>query len=359
MNQYLMTPVKIGNLSLPNRVIMAPLTRRRADADHIPTPIMATYYRQRVSAGLLISEATPISPQAVGYLNVPGIWNQQQVEGWKPITKAVHEAGGRIYMQLWHVGRISHSLLQPGQGLPVSASAISAGEIINTPEGHKQMEVPRALETNEIPGIIRDYAEGASRAIEAGFDGVEIHGANAYLIDQFLHSSSNIRTDQYGGSIANRARFLFEVVEAVISAIGNTRVGIRLSPSNVRNGMDDTDPSALYSYVVNKLNDCNLAYLHLVEPMMPLDTFPHMIKEVTKFFRPLWKGPLITAGNYTPETGEKAVEQGIADMVAFGRLYISNPDLPERIALKASMNEPDTTTFYAGGEKGYTDYPNL
>ncbi len=230
MNQYLMTPVKIGNLSLPNRVIMAPLTRRRADADHIPTPIMATYYRQRVSAGLLISEATPISPQAVGYLNVPGIWNQQQVEGWKPITKAVHEAGGRIYMQLWHVGRISHSLLQPGQGLPVSASAISAGEIINTPEGHKQMEVPRALETNEIPGIIRDYAEGASRAIEAGFDGVEIHGANAYLIDQFLHSSSNIRTDQYGGSIANRARFLFEVVEAVISAIGNTRVGIRLSP---------------------------------------------------------------------------------------------------------------------------------
>ena len=359
MSKSLHTALEIGNLSIPNRVVMAPLTRRRATSDHIPTPIMATYYRQRASAGLLISEATPVSPQAVGYMNVPGIWNLQQAEGWKPVTRAVHEAGGRIFMQLWHVGRISHSLLQPDKVLPVSASAISAGEIINTPEGHKKMEVPRALESDEIQGIVNDFAEGAKRAIEAGFDGVEIHGANGYLIDQFLHSSSNARTDEYGGSIENRARFLFEVVEAVVKAVGSEKTGIRLSPSNIKNGMDDTDPSGLYTYVISKLNDYGLSYLHLVEPMLPLDAHPHMIKEVTKFFRPVWKGPLITAGNYTPEKGEAAVEQGIADLVAYGRLYISNPDLPERMANKAPLNEPDTTTFYAGGEKGYTDYPVL
>jgi N-ethylmaleimide reductase len=320
---------------------------------------MATYYSQRSSAGLLISEAAPISPQAVGYMNVPGIWNQHQVEAWKPVTKAVHDSGSFIFMQLWHVGRISHSLLQPDQGLPVSASAISAGEIINTPGGHKRMEVPRALDVSEIPGIVNDFAEAAKNAIEAGFDGVEIHAANGYLIDQFLHSSSNIRTDQYGGSFGNRSRFLFEVVEAIVKAIGSHKVGIRLSPSIIKNGMNDPDPAELFTYVIKKLNDYNLAYLHLIEPMSPLDKHPHMITEVTKFFRPVWNGPLITAGNYTPESGNKAIEQGIADMVAFGRLFISNPDLPERIASMTPLNEPDTTTFYAGGEKGYTDYPMI
>lgn len=359
MNPSLFSACKIGDLSIPNRVIMAPLTRRRATGDHIPSAIMATYYRQRASAGLLISEAAPVSPQAVGYMNVPGIWNQPQVEAWKPVTKAVHDAGGRIYIQLWHVGRISHSLLQPDKGLPVSASAISAGEIINTPEGHKRMEVPRALDASEIPGIVNDFAEASKRSVEAGFDGVEIHAANGYLIDQFLHSGSNHRNDEYGGSIINRSRFLFEVVEAVVNAIGNTKVGIRLSPSNIKNAMDDNDPAALFTYVIQKLNDYSLSYLHLIEPMAPLDKHPHMIKEVTKYFRPIWNGPLISAGNYTPESAEIAVEKGIADMVAFGRLYISNPDLPERIAGKTALNEPDTTTFYAGGEQGYTDYPGL
>ena len=357
MPSILLTPFKLVAFTMPNRLVMAPLTRRRATDDHIPTEIMARYYSQRASAGLIISEATAISPQAVGYLNVPGIWNNEQAEAWKKITQAVHLAEGRIFMQLWHVGRISHSLLQADQHLPVSASAIGLDEMINTPEGHKKMEIPRALETEEIAGVVADYKEAAIRAIDSGFDGVEIHGANAYLIDQFLHSSSNIRTDQYGGSIENRARFLFEVVEAIVSAVGSSAVGIRLSPSNIRNGMDDPDPTGLYTYILNKLNDYKLAYLHLVEPMLPLDNYPHMVNEVAKFFRPVWKGPLITAGNYDFEKGEIAINHGIADMVAYGRLFIANPDLPGRFAKKSILNEPNVSTFYSQGETGYTDYP--
>jgi len=359
MTSGLLSPFKKGNISIPNRVVMAPLTRRRATDNHIPTEIMADYYAQRATAGLIISEATAISPQAVGYSNIPGIWNQDQAEAWKKITLAVHQAGGHIFMQLWHVGRVSHSLLQPGKNLPVSASAIGINEMINTPEGHKKTETPRALETSEIPGIVKDYTDAARRAIDAGFDGVEIHGANAYLIDQFLHSSSNTRTDIYGGSIENRARFLFEVVESIIQEIGESKVGIRLSPSNTRYGMDDTDPAGLYGYVINKLNNYNLAYLHLVEPMLSLDEYPHMIRDVARFFRTVWKGALITAGNYDFEKGESAVNEGIADMVAYGRLYISNPDLPRRFAEAAPLTEPDTSTFYAGGERGFTDYPIL
>ena len=356
MAASLFSPFTIGSLLLPNRIVMAPLTRRRATSNNIPTAIMATYYAQRASAGLIISEATAISPQAIGYVNIPGIWQNQQVDAWKKISQAVHDAGGHIYMQLWHVGRMSHSLLQEGNVLPVSASAIGLDDSINTPEGHMKMEIPRALETSEIAGIVEDYASAAIRTVEAGFDGVEIHAANAYLIDQFLHSSSNLRTDIYGGSVENRARFLFEVVESVVDAIGSNKTGIRLSQSNIRNGMDDPDPAGLYGYVISKLNNYKLAYLHLVEPMMPLDQHPHMIKNVTATFMPLWQGPLITAGNYDFEKGEKALNTGIADMVAYGRLFISNPDLPGRFALKVPLNEPDTTTFYAGGEKGYTDY---
>jgi N-ethylmaleimide reductase len=359
MPSHLLSPLQLSSFSIPNRIVMSPLTRRRATDDHIPTEIMATYYSQRASAGLIISEATAISPQAIGYLNVPGIWNQKQVEAWKKITLSVHQAGGRIFMQLWHVGRVSHSLVQPGRNLPVSASALGIDDMINTPEGHKKMEVPHALETSEIAGVIKEYSDAALRALEAGFDGVEIHGANAYLIDQFLHSSSNIRTDQYGGTIENRARFLFEVVEAVVHVAGSSRVGIRMSPSNTRHGMDDPDPAGLFGYVINKLNDYKLAYLHLVEPMLPLDQYPHMIKEVTRFFRPMFKGPLITAGNYNFENGAKAIKEGIADMVAYGRLYIANPDLPERFAKQVPLNQPDVATFYSGGEKGYTDYPVL
>lgn len=340
-------------------MIMAPLTRRRAAAGNIPTDLMTIYYAQRASAGLIISEATPISPQAIGYNNLPGIFTEEQVVGWQKITAAVHHKGGRIFMQLWHVGRLSHSLFQPDHALPIAPSAISAGESINTPEGHRPMEVPRALETAEIAGIVEDYRKAAENALEAGFDGVEIHGANAYLIDQFLHDSSNIRTDAYGGSIENRTRFALEVVKAVCSVWGSQRVGIRLSPSNVRNGMDDTSPAGLFSYFIEKLNDFNLAYLHLVEPMLPLDKYPLMIREVARYFRPLWKGQLITAGNYNKEKGEAALRDGIADMVAYGRLFISNPDLPARFAGQAPLTEPDVSTFYAGGEKGYTDYPAL
>jgi N-ethylmaleimide reductase len=353
------TPFTIDGLELPNRLVMAPLTRRRAAGGNLPTELMATYYKQRASAGLIISEATPISPQAIGYNNLPGIFNLEQIKGWKKITSAVHSKGGHIFMQLWHVGRVSHSLFQQGHVLPVAPSAISAGDVITTPEGSMKMEVPRALETNEIAGITEDYRKAAANARDAGFDGVEVHGANAYLIDQFLHQSSNQRTDEYGGSIENRARFALEVVEAVCSVWDSQKVGIRLSPSNIRNGMDDPDPAALFGYLIDRLNTFNLAYLHLVEPMMPLDKYPHMIKEVARHFRPIWKGPLITAGNYNYEKGLTALQEGIADMVAYGRLFIANPDLPERFAKQSLLNIPDTETFYYGGEKGYIDYPTL
>ena len=355
----LLAPITVGALHLPNRMIMAPLTRRRATAENMPTDLMPVYYAQRASAGLIISEATPISPQGIGYNNLPGIFTRAQVEAWKQVTAAVHGRGGRIFMQLWHVGRVSHSLFQPGHALPVAPSAISAGDTINTPEGHRSMEIPRALEITEIADIVKDYRKAAENALEAGFDGVEIHGANAYLIDQFLHDSSNKRTDAYGGSIENRCRFALQVVQAVCSVWGGQRVGIRLSPSNVRYGMNDKDPAALFGYLVGKLNAFNLAYLHFVEPMLPLDEYPQMIREVARHFRPLWKGPLITAGNYNQEKGEAILREGIADMVAFGRLFISNPDLPQRFAQKAPLAEPDISTFYAGGEKGYIDYPSL
>jgi N-ethylmaleimide reductase len=358
-SKILFSPITIGDLKLPNRMIMAPLTRRRATEGNMPTSLMATYYEQRASAGLIISEATPISLQAIGYNNLPGIFTQTQVEAWEKVTTSVHRKGGRIFMQLWHVGRISHSLFQPGHVLPVAPSAISAGEVITTPEGSKKMEVPRALELNEIPGIIEDYRKAAANAKQAGFDGVEVHGANAYLIDQFLHQSSNHRTDNYGGSVENRVRFALEVISTVCSVWGSHRVGIRLSPSNIRNGMDDPDPAALFGYLIGQLNSFNLAYIHLVEPMLPLDNYPHMIREVARYFRPFWKGLLITAGNYDYEKGMNAVSEGIADMVAYGRLFLANPDLPERFAKHSPLNVPDTETFYYGGEKGYIDYPNL
>jgi len=355
----LLSPITIGDLNLPNRMVMAPLTRRRAAEGNIPTSIMAKYYEQRASAGLIISEVTPISLQAIGYNNLPGIFTKAQVEAWKKVTTAIHSKGGHIFMQLWHVGRVSHSFFQPGHVLPVAPSAISAGEVITTPGGSVKMEVPRALDTNEISGIIEDYRKAAANAKEAGFDGVEIHGANAYLIDQFLHQSSNHRTDEYGGSIENRSRFALEVSSAVCSVWGSQRVGIRLSPSNIRNGMDDPDPASLFGYLIEQLNTFNLAYLHLVEPMLPLDNYPHMIREVARHFRPIWKGPLITAGNYDYEKGTAVIKEGIADMVAYGRLFIANPDLPERFAKQLPLNKPETDTFYYGGEKGYIDYPKL
>jgi len=358
-NIPLLSSIKIGNYLLKNRVIMAPLTRRRATYDFLPTDIMRTYYEQRASAGLIISEATNISPQAVGYMNTPGIFTDEQIEAWKPITQAVHEIGGLIFMQLWHVGRVSHPLLQP-EGQPISASAIKAVGEINTPEGHKEMEVPRALETEEIPKIVEDYKCAAINAIEADFDGVEIHGANGYLPDQFLHDGSNKRKDQYGGTIKNRCRFVFEIVEACFKEIEPDRVGIRLSPSGIYKDMYDSNPVELYEYLINELNKYNLAYLHLMEPyqaLEPADRYSKFLKEVTPHFRSIFKGPLITNVGFDFESGNKIIEDGHADMVAYGKLFISNPDLVERFKDGSQLTPWDKSTFYYGGEKGYIDYP--
>ncbi|MBK6965300.1 MAG: alkene reductase [Bacteroidales bacterium] len=355
----LLQPLKPGNLTLKNRLVMSPLTRRRAGEGGVPVEMNAVYYAQRASAGLIIAEATQISPQGVGYMNTPGIHSDEQVEGWKKVTKAVHALGGLIFLQLWHVGRVSHSLLQPGNVLPVSASAISGGDYITTPKGKMPMEIPRALELSEIPGIVEDYRKAAANAMKAGFDGVEIHAANSYLLDQFMHSSSNVRTDEYGGSIENRSRFTLEVTDVICKEIGSEKTGIRLSPSNIRYGMDDENPKALFGYVIGELEKRNLAYLHLVEPMLSLENHPHMIPQVAKHFRNHYSGTLITAGNYTPESAREALENGDADLVAFGRLFIANPDLPERIASEASLNTPDTDTFYTRGPEGYIDYPRV
>ncbi len=357
--QPLLTPFQLGSYQMKNRMAMAPLTRRRAGEGNVPVNIMATYYAQRASAGLIIAEASQISLQGIGYMNTPGIHTHEQVEGWKKVTKAVHEKNGLIFLQLWHVGRVSHSLLQPGNQLPVAPSAINPGGELTTPQGKKLTETPRALELEEIPGIVEDYRKAAQNAREAGFDGVEIHAANSYLIDQFLHESSNQRKDKYGGSFENRARFLFEVLEAVISVWGSEKVGIRLAPSGTRFGMNDPDPAGLFAYVIQKLNDYNLAYLHLVEPLLPLDDYPQFIKEVARYFRPFYSGTLMTCGNFTQEKGNHYLREGWADLIAYGRLFISNPDLPTRFELNTPLNQPDADTFYTRGEEGYIDYPFL
>ena len=356
MTNPLLQPYHTSALQLKNRLVMAPLTRRRAGAGEVPGPMNAEYYAQRASAGLIISEASPISPQGVGYMNTPGIHSKEQVEGWKLVTEAVHAKGGKIFLQMWHVGRVSHSLLQQGHVLPVSASAISGGGYITTPEGKMPMEVPRALRLDEIPGIIEDYRKAASNAMAAGFDGVEIHAANSYLLDQFMHTSSNIRTDEYGGSIENRCRLTLEVTDAVCVEIGAEHTGIRLAPSNFRHGMDDKDPVALFGYVIQELDKRNLAYLHLVEPLDSLEQHPHMVQNVARHFRKFYSGTLMAAGNYTPESARAALEEGIADLVAFGRLFISNPDLPARIQHNAPIVPPNPDTFYTPGPEGYVDY---
>jgi N-ethylmaleimide reductase len=356
----LLQPVRMGKWMLRNRVVMAPLTRRRATDHHVPTGIMRIYYGQRASAGLIIAEATNISLQAVGYMNSPGIFNDEQIDAWKPITAEVREKRGLIFLQLWHVGRVSHPLLQPGQQLPVSASAIKASGMINTPQGQKEMVVPHALEEAEIAGIIMDYAQAAKRAVAAGFDGVEIHGANGYLPDQFLHDGSNIRTDMYGGSIENRCRFVQEVTEACCKAIGSDRTGIRLSPSGIVKDMFDSDPAALYEHLITQLNRFNLAYLHLMEPYAPLDPpekYAHYITPVTPWFRKFFEGKVITNVGFDFDTGNRILKQGHADMVAYGKLFISNPDLVERFTLGAPLSDWDQESFYYGGAKGYIDYP--
>ena len=357
-NIHLFSPVKLGRYELPNRIVMAPLTRNRAGAGNVPTPLNAEYYAQRASAGLIITEASQVSPQGMGNPQTPGIYSKEQVEGWHLVTDAVHERGGRIFLQLWHVGRISHPSLQPDGALPVAPSAIAPEGNAATYEGEQPFVTPRALETEEIPGIIEQYRQGAQNALAAGFDGVEIHSANGYLLDQFLHNGSNQRTDRYGGSIENRARLLMDVTEAVTNVWGADRVGVRLSPSSIFNSMYDSNPEALFSYVANALDRFGLAYLHTVEPRVDgnvrLDRasgFP------ASFFRPIFHGTIITAGGYDRDSGNAVLAAGDADLVAYGRLFIANPDLPQRFALNAPLNTPDRSTFYGGNERGYTDYP--
>lgn len=349
----LFTSIELGGYTLPNRLVMAPLTRNRAGAGNVPTPLNATYYGQRASAGLIISEASQVSPQGIGYPGTPGIHNRDQVEGWKRVTQAVHDKGGRIFLQLWHVGRISHPSLQPGGALPVAPSAIRpAGEAI-TAGGLQPFVTPRALDTDEIGGIVEQYRAAAVNGLAAGFDGIEIHAANGYLIDQFLRDGTNRRTDRYGGSPENRARFLLEVTDAVVGVWGGRRVGVRFSPVGKFNDMADSDPQRLFEYAARALNPFGLAYLHGVE--MDADGRNFDFRSLRRAFRGLY----IANTGYTREKAGAALAAGDADLVAFGTLFIANPDLPARFRQGAPLNVPDQATFYGGDSRGYIDYPFL
>jgi N-ethylmaleimide reductase len=352
----LLTPVRIGEFELPNRVLMAPMTRNRAAAGNVPTELNATYYAQRAAAGLIITEATQVSPQGVGYPGTPGIHTDAQVAGWQLVTRAVHQRGGRIFLQLWHVGRISHPDLQPGGALPVAPSAIApAGEAM-TYAGNKPFVTPRALQADEIAGVVGDFAAGARRAREAGFDGVEIHGANGYLVDQFLRSGSNTRIDAYGGPPVNRARFLLEVTAAVVEAWGGGgRVGVRLSPVSSYNDMRDDDPLATFSYAAAALNDFGLAYLHVLEQRPDSAGALHVTPALRRSFR----GPLVLNWGYDRDSAEAALRAGEGDAVAFAIKFLANPDLPRRLAAGSPLNLPDRATMYGGGAAGYIDYPAL
>ena len=363
----LFDPVQVGNLRLPNRIVMAPLTRNRAPGA-IPTPTMAEYYAQRASAGLLISEATAITHQGQGYADVPGLYGTEQLDGWKRVTSAVHAKGGRIYCQLWHVGRVSHVALQPNGGKPVAPSALTAKTktylIQNGQGSFVPTSEPRALDASELPGIVQDFRHAARNAVTtAGFDGVEVHGANGYLLDQFLKSGANHRQDDYGGSIANRARLLLEVMRAVVSEVGGNRVGLRLSPVTPANDIVDADPQPLFDYIVRELAPLGLAYIHIIEGATggprEVDGRPFDYEALRKAYRDAGgKAAWMVNNGYDRKLAETALGDD-ADLVAFGRPFIANPDLVERLRANAPLNEIDKATMYGGGPKGYTDYPTL
>lgn len=362
----LFDPIRVGNMALPNRIVMAPLTRNRAPGA-IPTALMATYYTQRATAGLLITEATAISPQAQGYADVPGLWSDEQVAAWKKVTDSVHAAGGRIVTQLWHVGRVSHVDLQPGGQKPVAPSAITAKTktvlIKDGQPGFADTSEPRALEASELPGIVDDYRRAARNAIAAGFDGVEIHGANGYLLDQFLKTGANLRTDSYGGSIENRARLMLEVVRAIVQEIGGERTGLRISPVTPANDIVDADPQPLFDYLVGQLAPLGLSYLHVIEGSTggprDLPDRPFDYASLKAVYRAAGgQAAWMLNNGYDGALAAQALDQG-ADLVAFGKAYIANPDLVRRLREGAELNKPDRATFYGGGEKGYTDYPAL
>jgi N-ethylmaleimide reductase len=348
----LFTPIEVGPLTLPNRIVMAPLTRSRAGPGNVPTPLSALYYAQRASAGLIISEATQVAPEGQGYISTPGIYSAEQVAGWKCVTSAVDACGGRMVLQLWHVGRISHPSFQPGGALPIAPSATRPNAKAFTANGFEEIPTPRALETSEIPGIVAQYAQGARNALAAGFNGVEVHGANGYLIDQFLRDGTNKRTDAYGGSIENRMRFLLEVVDAVSAAVGAERTGLRISPQNGQNDIADSNPQSLFNQVAAALSGRGLAYLHVVEG----DTGGAAVPP----FDYLAIKRLFMANNgFDKVRANEAIAQGRADLVAFGKPFISNPDLVTRLYLDVPLSPLNRETLYGGAEQGYTDYPVL
>ncbi|MES2552070.1 MAG: alkene reductase [Pseudomonadota bacterium] len=354
-NLNLFSPVKIGSLQLKNRILMAPLTRNRAGEGNVPQALNAEYYAQRASAGAIITEATPISDMGHGYPATPGIHTAAQVEGWKKVVGDVHANGGKIILQLWHVGRISHPSLLPDNALPVAPSALKPDGQAYTYQGLQDFVTPRALATDELPGIVNDYIAATKNALEAGFDGVEVHAANGYLIDQFLRDSTNKRTDNYGVSIENRIRFLLEVVSAVVKVAGADKVGVRISPLNPFNDISDSDPQALFNAVATALSPFGLAYLHVVEGSMAGEAAPFDFVELRKLF----KGSYIANLGYDKARGDASIAAGNADAVAYGVPFLANPDLPARFAKGAPLNTPDQASFYGGTAKGYTDYPTL
>ena len=348
--------IEMGVIELPNRIVMAPMTRSRADVSGVPGELASLYYKQRASAGLIISEAINISMDAVGSPLTPGLFNESHVKAWKKITSSVHEAGGRIFAQLWHTGRVGHSNVRNGQ-LPVAPSAIAIkGQQHFTNKGMLDYEVPRALSLADIRSTILDFKHAAERAQQAGFDGVELHGAFGYLPNQFLVDGANQRQDEYGGTIQNRCRFVLEVMRALIDVFGNERVGIKLSPVIPFNGMIDSDPRALYTYLLQELNQLSPVYVHLMNALFPLDDFPHWPKDVLGTFRQYTQSLVIANGGYDAEKAEAELRSGRADLVSFGNLFIANPDLPERFKVGATLAEADRATMYGGSAHGYTDY---
>ena len=352
----LFTAIEVGSLTLPNRIVMAPLTRSRAGPGNVPTPLSALYYAQRASAGLIISEATQVAPEGQGYISTPGIHSAEQVAGWKRVTSAVHACGGRMVLQLWHVGRISHPSFQPGGALPVAPSAIRPNAKAFTANGFEEIPTPRALATPEIAGIVAQHAQGARNALAAGFDGVEVHGANGYLIDQFLRDGTNKRTDAYGGSIENRMRLLLEVVDAVSAAVGAERTGVRISPQNGQNDIADSNPQSLFNEVAAALSGKGLAYLHVIEGDTGGTAVPPFDYLAIKR---RFGGPFMANNGFDKERANEAISQGRADLIAFGKPFISNPDLVTRLYLDAPLSPLHRQTLYGGAEQGYTDYPVL
>ena len=353
----LFEPYKLGPITLPNRLVMAPLTRNRAVVGMVPSPMAVEYYGQRASAGLLITEASQISQQGQGYQDTPGIYSKEQVAGWRKVTDRVHARGGRIFIQIWHVGRISHTTLQPNNGAPVGPSAIRAKGKTFVGGIFTDISEPRALSLEEIPGIIDGFRRAAANAIEAGFDGVEIHGANGYLLDQFAKDGANKRNDKYGGSIENRARLMLEVAKAVASEAGPERTGIRISPVTPANDISDTNPQPLFEHIVDHLNALKLVYIHVIEGATggPRDIAPFDYGSLRKRF----DGAYMANNGYDFALADKVIAANEADLIAFGKLFIANPDLVERLKRGAPLNVPDKATFYGGGAKGYTDYPVL